>query len=201
MNADRKPIKSIFIKFQELTGLDQNKTTLVLGLLIVVCIILLLYWFFGTEFGSAIRATGNNPDMIRALGVNIKITKLVTLMLSNGLVALSGALVAQNQKYGDINMGTGAIVIGLAAIVIGEVLLFFVKNFAMKLVGTVIGSCVYFSIRAIVLELNIDANMMKLFSALIIAVALSIPVVSGKIKNKRMYAEFVDEDVNAGEEV
>ena len=86
------------MRFQELTGLELKEATLVLGLIIAIVIILILYWFFGTELGSSIRATGNNPDMIRALGVNIKITKLLTLMLSNGLVALSGALVAQNHK-------------------------------------------------------------------------------------------------------
>lgn len=193
-DKDKNQVKSIFVRFQEFTGLDSSKATMVLGLIVVLVIVIFLYWFFGTELGSAIRATGNNPDMIRALGVNIKITKLLTLMISNGLVALAGALVAQNQKYGDINMGTGAIVIGLAAIVIGEVLLGWVKNFGGKLFSTVIGSSVYFVIRAIVLKMDLDANLMKLFSAIIIAVALAVPVISKKIKLRRMYAESVDED-------
>ncbi len=141
-DKNRNEIKNIFMRFQEFTGLELREATLVLGLIIAIVIILILYWFFGTELGSSIRATGNNPDMIRALGVNIKITKLLTLMLSNGLVALSGALVAQNQKYGDINMGTGAIVIGLAAIVIGEVLLGWIKNFGGKLFSAVVGASV-----------------------------------------------------------
>ena len=197
-DKNRNEIKNIFMRFQELTGLELKEATLVLGLIIAIVIILILYWFFGTELGSSIRATGNNPDMIRALGVNIKITKLLTLMLSNGLVALSGALVAQNHKYGDINMGTGAIVIGLAAIVIGEVLLGWIKNFGGKLFATVLGSSIYFLIRAIVLELDlgtVGTNWMKLISAVIIAVAMAVPVISKKIKTRRMYAESVEEDM------
>lgn len=197
-DKNRNEIKNIFMRFQELTGLELKEATLVLGLIIAIVIILILYWFFGTELGSSIRATGNNPDMIRALGVNIKITKLLTLMLSNGLVALSGALVAQNHKYGDINMGTGAIVIGLAAIVIGEVLLGWIKNFGGKLFAAVLGSSIYFLIRAIVLELDlgtVGTNWMKLISAVIIAAAMAVPVISKKIKTRRMYAETVEEDV------
>ena len=194
-DKNRNEIKNIFMRFQEFTGLELREATLVLGLIIAIVIILILYWFFGTELGSSIRATGNNPDMIRALGVNIKITKLLTLMLSNGLVALSGALVAQNQKYGDINMGTGAIVIGLAAIVIGEVLLGWIKNFGGKLFSAVVGASVYFLIRAIVLELDMGTNWMKLISAVIIAVAMAVPVISKKIKTRRMYAESVEEDM------
>ena len=103
-------------------GLSQAQSSQVIGIVAAVIVVAILYWFFGTEIGSALRATGNNEDMIRALGVNTKLTKLLALMLSNGLVGMSGALVCQSQKYADIQMGTGAIVIGLAAIVIGEVL-------------------------------------------------------------------------------
>ena len=103
-------------------GTSNAVGALIIGILIAAVVIMILYWFFGTEIGSALRATGNNEDMIRALGVDIRKTKLLALMVSNGLVALSGALVCQSQKYGDVSMGTGAIVIGLAAIVIGEVL-------------------------------------------------------------------------------
>ncbi len=197
-DKNKNEVKNIFMRFQEFTGLELREATLILGLIIAIVVILVLYWFFGTELGSAIRATGNNADMIRALGVNIKITKLLTLMISNGLVALSGALVAQNHKYGDINMGTGAIVIGLAAIVIGEVLLVWIKNFGGKLFSAVVGSSVYFLIRAIVLELDlgtVGTNWMKLISAVIIAIALAVPVISQKIKIRRMYAESVPEDM------
>ena len=120
-------------------GLSQAQSSQVIGIVAAVIVVAILYWFFGTEIGSALRATGNNEDMIRALGVNTKLTKLLALMLSNGLVGMSGALVCQSQKYADIQMGTGAIVIGLAAIVIGEVLFGWFRNFAYKLAAAVIG--------------------------------------------------------------
>lgn len=170
-------------------GIEQGIATLIIGILIAVLIILALYWFFGTEIGSALRATGNNEDMIRALGVNTKFTKMLALMLSNGLVGLSGALVCQSQKYADIGMGTGAIVIGLAAIVIGDVLMGKVRSFWAKLTAAVVGSVVYFVIRAIVLRLGMDANDMKLLSATIVALALCIPVAMDKWKLKRSYSE------------
>ncbi|MDY6329506.1 MAG: ABC transporter permease [Lachnospiraceae bacterium] len=193
--ADKKKIKSIFLLVSEKFGIDQSTATLIVGLVIVIVLIIFLYWFFGTELGSAIRATGNNEDMIRALGVNVKFTKLLSLMISNGLVGLAGGMVAQSQKYGDINMGTGAIVIGLAAIVIGEVLLGWLKSFGGKLCSVVVGSAVYFVIRAIVLELNLDANYMKLISAIIIAIALSVPIVLDKIKIRSQYNPgFEDEE-------
>ena len=104
-------------------GMTQAQASMIVGIVLAVAAILFLYWFFGTEIGSAMRATGNNEDMVRALGVDTRMTKLLSLMVSNGLVGLSGALVCQSQKYGDVGSGTGAIVIGLAAIVIGEVLM------------------------------------------------------------------------------
>ena len=113
---------TIFSRMTEMTGLSANVASIVVGLIVAVAIIAALYWFFGTETGSALRATGNNEDMIRALGVSTAKTKMIALMLANALVGLSGGLICQSQKYADIGMGTGAIVIGLAAIVIGEVL-------------------------------------------------------------------------------
>ena len=135
------------------------------------------------------RATGNNEDMIRALGVNTKITKLLALMLSNGLVGLSGALICQYQKYGDVNMGTGAIVIGLAAIVIGEVLMGRLRSFYSKLTSAVVGSMIYFLIRAWVLQMGMNPNDMKLLSAIIVALALCAPVVMDKYRLKKSYTE------------
>ena len=114
---------TIFSGLIENAGMKNSLAAAVIGVLIVVAVIGILYWFFGTEIGSALRATGNNEDMIRALGVNTKFTKMIALMMANGLVGMSGALVCQSQKYADIGMGTGAIVIGLAAIVIGDVLI------------------------------------------------------------------------------
>lgn len=176
------------------TGLTQSQASLIVGIIVAMLMIAFLYWFFGTEIGSALRATGNNEDMIRALGVNTKMTKLLALMISNGLVGLSGGLVCQSQKYADIGMGTGAIVIGLAAIVIGEVLMGRLRSFASKLTSAVAGAVVYFLIRAIVLQMGLSANDMKLFSAVLVALALSIPVIMGKWRIKKAYSEDGEEE-------
>ena len=176
-------------------NVTQAQASMIVGIIIAVLLVMVLYWFFGTELGSALRATGYNEDMIRALGVNTKNMKLLGLMLSNGLVSLSGALVCQHQKYADINMGRGAIVIGLAAIVIGEVLMGRLTNFACKLSSVVIGSAVYFLIRAIVLQLGLKTNDMNLFTAVFVALALSIPVLMGKWRARQAYSETGEEDV------
>ena len=175
-------------------GLTQSQASLVVGVVIVVVLILIMYWFFGTEIGSALRATGNNEAMIRALGVNTNSTKLLALMLSNGLVAMSGAFVAQMQKYADIGMGQGAIVIALAAIIIGEVLMKRCVNFGLKLASAAVGAVIYFIIRAFVLYLGLNANDMKLISAIIVALALSIPTVSQKLADKKAYREGDDKN-------
>lgn len=180
---------TIFKKIVDATGLTNADVTLIEGVVIAIVIVFIMYWFFGTEIGSALRATGSNEKMIRALGVNTKGTKMIALMFSNGLVGLSGALVAQSQKYADIGMGTGAIVIGLAAIVIGDVIFMKASNFAVKLASAVIGSIVYFVIRALVLRMGMDPNDMKLFSAVLVALALCVPVAIRKIKLHRAYSE------------
>lgn len=149
--------------------MTQAQASMIVGIVLAVAAILFLYWFFGTEIGSAMRATGNNEDMVRALGVDTRMTKLLSLMVSNGLVGLSGALVCQSQKYGDVGSGTGAIVIGLAAIVIGEVLMGRLTSFYWKLTSVVVGSVIYFVIRAVVLRMGMDANDMKLLSAVIVS--------------------------------
>ncbi|MDO4324496.1 MAG: ABC transporter permease [bacterium] len=181
--------RTIFSDLVDVTGLSSTVVYFILGFVICVIMVVLLYWFFGTEIGSALRATGNNEDMIRALGVDTKMTKLLALILSNGLVAMSGALVAQYQKYGDVGMGAGAIVIGLASIVIGEVLFGWLRSFWCKLAAAAAGACVYFMIRAFVLRLGMNANDMKLLSAVIVALALCIPVVLQKWELKRSYSE------------
>lgn len=181
--------QTIFSYFVEKTGWDQSVVVLMIGIILVAVIILLLYWLFGTEIGATLRATGNNEDMIRALGVNTKWTKVLALMISNGLVGLSGGLVCQMNKFGDINSGTGSIVIGLAAIVIGEMLMKRFISFGSKLVSAVLGSVIYFVIRAVVLRLGMDPNDMKLLSALLVAVALCIPVMMEKWRVKRAYVE------------
>lgn len=175
-------------------GLTQSQASLVVGVVVVAIIIFIMYWFFGTEIGSALRATGNNETMIRALGVNTNNTKLLALMLSNGLVALSGAFVAQMQKYADIGMGQGAIVIALAAIIIGEVLFKHFINFGVKLISAAVGAVIYFIIRAVVLYLGLNANDMKLISAVIVALALCIPTISQKMATKKAYSEGDDDN-------
>lgn len=175
-------------------NITQAQASILAGLMLAVLIIAVLYWFFGTELGSALRATGNNEDMIRALGVNTNKMKLFGLMLSNALVSFSGALVCQHQKYADINMGRGAIVIGLAAIVIGEVLMRRLINFACKLSSVVVGSVVYFLIRAIVLQIGLQTNDMNLFTAVFVAAALSFPVLMAKWKARQAYSENGEEE-------
>ena len=189
---------TIFSRMTELTGLSSATASIIVGVIVAVAIIAALYWFFGTEIGSALRATGNNEHMIRALGVSTAKTKMIALMLSNALVGLSGGLICQSQKYADIGMGTGAIVIGLAAIVIGEVLGLLtpgkLTGFKSRLVSAVAGSVVYFLIRAIVLQMGMDANDMKLLSAVIVALALCVPVVWEKFKLRASYSKGGEAD-------
>ena len=147
-----------------------------------IVVIALLYWFFGTERGCAIRATGANQNMARAQGINTNANVVFGLMLSNGLVALSGALLAQFQGAADVNMGRGAIVIGLAAVIIGEVIfgkLF--TNFGLKLLAVSIGAVIYYFVLQIVLQLGLNTNDLKLITALIVALFLAIPYWKGKM--------------------
>lgn len=171
----------------DLTGgrLTTTQASLIIGLVIVALIIVAMYWFFGTEIGSAIRATGNNEHMVRALGVNTDTTKILGLMISNGMVALSGALVAQSQGYADVGMGTGTIVIGLASIIIGEVIFGQRFGFWYVLLSAVFGSIIYRIIVAVVLQLGLKSTDLKLLTAVIVAAALSVPVVKAKIQRKR----------------
>ena len=161
-------------------GNTNTFVTMMIGLVFVVLCIAILYWFFGTEAGSALRATGNNEAMIRALGVNTDKMKIIGLVLGNALVGLSGALVVQSQKVADVGMGQGTIVIGLASIVIGEVFLGKKLNFAVKLSFTIIGSIIYRIIVAVVLQLGLESSDLKMLTAIIVAIALSVPVLSKK---------------------
>ncbi|TAH72772.1 MAG: ABC transporter permease [Anaerolineaceae bacterium] len=162
----------------------QTGVILVVGLIFSLIAIAFLYWFFGTEIGSCIRATGNNDTMVRAQGVNTDMTKIAGLSFSNGLIALAGALVTQTQGYADVGMGQGVIVIGLASIVIGEVLFLKAKNFAVKMLAILCGSVIYRIIIALILRLGLDTNDMKLFTAIVVALALSIPTL---LKNKPLF--------------
>lgn len=150
--------------------------------IVIIALIALLYWFFGTEMGCGIRATGANLNMSRAQGINTNFNKVLGLMLSNGLVAFSGAFLAQYQGFADVNMGRGAIVIGLAAVIIGEALFSKIfKNFALKLLSVVLGSVIYYIVITGVITAGFDANLLKLLSALIVAVFLAIPFWKGKV--------------------
>ena len=162
---------------ESIRTMSQTTTVIAACIGVIFCVlsVAVLYWFFGTELGSAIRATGNNEKMIRALGVNTDHMKLVALALSTGFIALSGSLVAQNQKVADVGSGTGAIVIGLASIVIGEVLFAKATSFKWRLTGIIVGSIVYRMIVAIVLQLGMRSSDLKLLTAILVAVALSVP--------------------------
>ena len=163
----------------EFLQLSPNMTTFVAGLCIAVAIPLWLYWFFGTEIGMAVRATGNNPQMIRAMGVNTDDMFLLGLVLSNGLVAVSGALIAQDNGFADVGMGAGTIVIGLASVIIGEVV-FGTRNFKNSLISVVLGSILYRIVIAVGLYLGMPPNDLKLFTASVVAIALSLPLVKAK---------------------
>ena len=159
-------------------ALSVNMISLMIGLLFSLAVIAFMYWFFGTEIGCSIRATGNNEYMVRALGVNTDKTKILGLVLSNGLVALSGAMVAQSQGYADVGMGTGTIMIGLASVIIGEVLMGNRFSFAYKLVSVVAGSVIYRMVIALVLRFGMKSTDLKLFTSIIVAVALAVPVLN-----------------------
>ena len=157
-----------------------------LVILILAVVVGILYWFFGTEYGSALRATGANQNMARAQGIDTKIGITVGLMISNGLVALSGALLAQYQGAVDVNMGRGAIVIGLAAVIVGEVLFGKVfRNFALKLTAVALGAVVYYLVIQVVLQLGLNTNDLKLLTALVVALFLAIPYWKSLAKPKK----------------
>ncbi|MCR4743542.1 MAG: ABC transporter permease [Treponema sp.] len=160
-------------------------SSLFIGLIVIAIVIGVMYWFFGTEYGSAIRATGSNENMVRALGVNTDRTKIMGLMISNGMVAISGALVAQSQGYADVGMGTGTIVVGLASIIIGEVIFGSHFGFWYTLISVVFGSIIYRIVIAVVLQMGLKSTDLKLLTALIVAISLSVPVIKQKIDHRR----------------
>ena len=152
--------------------------------IVLAVLIGILYWFFGTEMGCGIRATGINQNMARAQGINTSFNKVLGIMLSNGLVAFSGAFLAQYQGFADVKMGQGAIVIGLAAVIIGEALFGKIfKNFALRLLSVALGSIIYYIVIQTVITMGLDANLLKLLSAAIVAIFLAVPYW------KKQYAE------------
>lgn len=173
------------------------KNTILIVAIVILLVVAILYWFFGTELGCALRATGCNGNMARAQGINTDLSKVLGLMISNGLVGLSGALLAQYQGFADINMGRGTIVIGLAAVIIGEAIFGRIfKNFALKLVGVAFGSILYYFVLQTVIWLGVDTDLLKLLSAAVVAVFLAIPYWKSKhSKSKVVRKEGAD---NAG---
>lgn len=161
------------------------KNTIFVVAAIILLLIVILYWFFGTELGSSLRSTGCNAGMSRAQGINTNKAKVLGLMISNGLVALSGSLLAQYQGFADINMGRGCIVIGLAAVIIGEAVFAFFTNFASKLLAVTLGSIIYYIVYNVVIWLGIDADLLKLLSAVVVAIFLATPYLKSQYMPKK----------------
>ena len=175
------------LSYAESFGMSATVAMLTVGVVAAVFIGCLMYWFFGTEIGTAIRATGCNSQMARAQGVNTNRMIVLGLLISNALVALSGALVAQSNGFADVGMGTGTIVIGLASVIIGEVL-FGTKSFKNCLISVILGSIVYRLVIAVVLQLGMPPNDLKLFTALLVALALSMPLIREKWRERQRRA-------------
>lgn len=188
--AARTPMPNVPVSsrnFDVLVTVGNTTKSILVGVLFCIVVIALMYWFFGTELGHSIRSTGCNQAMSRANGINTNKTKMIGLILSNGLVGISGALLAQYNGAADINMGRGAIVIGLAAVIIGEVIfgkLF--KNFALKLAAAVIGSILYYFVMQFVMWLGLNTNDLKLFSAVTVAVFLGVPYWKNSLTERRV---------------
>ena len=176
---------NLLVSLRHIKNASLSKNTIFIVAVMCILLIAILYWFFGTEIGCALRATGNNEFMVRALGGNTDTSKVLGLVISNGLISVSGALVAQNQGYGDIKMGTGSIVIGLASIVIGEVIFGKRFNFAYILASLIGGAMVYRMIISLVLHFGLSTDDMKLFTAIIVALALGIPALKSKYSHRR----------------
>lgn len=178
INVDKYPL---LVSLRYIKGVPFYKNTLLIALLIIALLIGALYWFFGTELGCSIRATGSNQNMARAQGINTDFTKILGLMISNGIVAFASGLYAQYQGFADINAGRGAIVIGLAAVIIGQVLFGKIHgNFAFKLLSVALGGVIYYLVLQVILWLGLNANDLKLISAVVVAIFLSIPYLKGK---------------------
>ncbi|MCJ7834628.1 ABC transporter permease [Cuneatibacter sp. NSJ-177] len=182
ISVDKYPL---LVSLRNVKDVPFYQNTIFIVALIILVLIGILYWFFGTELGCSIRATGSNPNMSRAQGINTNFSKILGLMLSNGIVAFASGLYAQYQGFADVNMGRGAIVIGLAAVIIGQVVFGKISgNFAFKLLSVALGAILYYLVLQIVLWLGLNSNDLKLLSALVVAVFLAIPYIKGKYFSK-----------------
>ena len=177
-------VDTVFVITQKTLGLNNAPTTFVVGMAATLIVGIGMYWFFGTEIGAAIRATGFNQQMIRAQGVNTDMTIILGLIISNALISVSGALVGQNNGFADVGMGVGTIVIGLASVIIGEVL-FGTRSFKNCMISVVLGSVVYRIVIAIVLQMGMPPNDLKLFTSVLVALALSMPLIKAKFKGRK----------------
>ena len=174
-------------KYHVLASMTDITKAIIIVAIFVVAIIAILYWFFDTELGHSIRATGCNQNMSRANGINIKFTKIVALILSNGLGALAGGLLSQYQGFADVNMGRGAIVIGLAAVIIGEVIFGKIfKNFALRLLAVAFGGIIYYIVMQFVINLGLNTDDLKLLTAVIVAIFLGIPYIKSQYAQKHI---------------
>lgn len=181
-------------KYDLIVSLTDITKALIVVAIAAAIIIAILYWFFDTEIGHSIRATGCNQNMARANGININVAKIIALVLSNGLVALAGGLLSQYQGFADVNMGRGAIVVGLAAVIIGEVIFGKIfKNFALRLLSVVFGGVIYYIVMQFVISCGLNTDDLKLLTAVIVAIFLGIPYLKNKYAQKRVKVKEVKE--------
>lgn len=181
---------NLLVSLRNIKNVPITKNTILIVAIIIIALVAILYMFFGTELGCAIRATGSNPKMACAQGINTNYCKILGLMIANGIVAFASALYAQYQGFADVNAGRGAIVIGLAAVIIGEVVFGkFAKNFAMKLLSVAGGAIIYYLVLQVVLWMGLNSNDLKLLSAIVVALFLSVPVLLAKWRTYRSYSE------------
>ena len=179
---------NLLVSLRRIKNVPITQNTILIVAIFILAVIAILYWFFGTELGCSLRSTGCNPNMSRAQGINTNFCKVLGLMISNGLVALSSALLAQYQGFADVNMGRGAIVIGLAAVIIGEAIFGRIfRNFALRLLGVAFGSILYYLVLQTVIWMGIDTDLLKMLSALVVAIFLAVPYWKGKYFTKRLY--------------
>lgn len=176
---------NLLVSLRYIKDVPITQNTILIVMITVAALIAILYWFFGTELGCSLRATGCNPSMSRAQGINTDVNKVLGLMISNGLVAFSSAFLAQYQGFADVNMGRGAIVIGLAAVIIGEAVFGRIfRNFALRLVSVVLGSILYYLVLQTVIWMGIDTDLLKMLSALVVALFLAFPYWKSKYFTK-----------------
>ncbi len=182
INADKY---NLLVSLRNVKNVPIYENTILIAAIFVIIIVLILYWFFGTALGCSLRATGSNLNMSRAQGINTKTNTVLGLMISNGFVALSGALLSQYQGYADVSMGRGAIVTGLAAIIIGGAVFGKIsKNFAVQLLAVALGGVIYWIVYQVIICLGLDADLLKLLSALVVAVFLAVPYLKSEYFSK-----------------